>query len=99
MAKGIEAQTILAGKDGAAWMQSYNGRVYLRRHYVNRDGYDRSGCYWGYLKNEPVYYILAEGESDESGRFFYHEDYFRAKNRIEAVGIARDLFPNGIIQP
>lgn len=97
MANGIEAQTILAGKDGAAWMQSYNGRVYLRRHLVNRQGYDRGGTYWGV--GEPLYYILAEGESDESGRFFYHEEYFRAQDRKEAIFLARELFPKGIIQP
>jgi len=98
MAKAISPTTFAAGQDGAAWLQSYSGMVYLRRHYVNRQGYDAGGTYWGVGEN--LYYIIAEGEvHNEEGHFWYHEDFFRAQDRKEAVAIARDLFPVGKIQP
>ena len=65
-------------------------RVYLHEVRLNKGGYNRFGVYYGCGKK--LYYI---GAQNEEGTEYIYEDEFRARNRKEAIEIARLIFPNG----
>jgi len=68
----------------------HNRRVYLHEIRINKGGYNKFGVYYGV--GAKLYYIgaLNEDESD-----YIYEDEFRARDREEAIEIARLVFPNG----
>jgi hypothetical protein len=97
MSQAIVPSTIMAGQAGREWMETFNGRVYLSRVYLNRSGFTPGGVYFGV--GRPLYYICAEGEKyNEAGNYYAYDGHIRAENRAEAKSIARELFPNGKIR-
>lgn len=57
----------------------------LVRQYLNAQGYDRAGCYWGV--DQPLYYYGSEEpvpDADNGGKERYIEGNLRARNRAHA---------------
>ena len=68
--------------------RNYTGKVSVTHERLNQGGYTRDGVYFGI--GQPLYFM-----QDEDGFF---DDYFRASDRIEAVEIARERYPNARIR-
>ncbi len=68
----------------------YTSYVILRQKRLNKGGYDKFGLYYGV--GERLYYIAA---ISADGMDYIYEDEFRAKDRTEAIEIAKEIFPNG----
>jgi hypothetical protein len=59
----------------------------LRRHYLNAQGYDGSGCYYG--AGAPLYWWASDDKIDGE----YRDGYLRARNRADAKAQVRKLYP------
>jgi hypothetical protein len=68
----------------------YTSHVILQQKRLNMGGYDKFGLYYGV--GERLYYIAA---ISADGMEYIYEDEFRAKDRTEAIEIAKEIFPNG----
>jgi hypothetical protein len=68
----------------------YTSHVILREKRLNKGGYDKFAIYYGV--GERLYYIAA---ISADGMEYIYEDEFRARDRTEAIEIAKEIFPNG----
>lgn len=64
----------------------FSGPVRLREIKLNRGGYDSGGRYYGYVPGEKVY----AAETDD----YTFSDYFRAKDRKQAIATLLAKYPN-----
>jgi hypothetical protein len=60
----------------------------LRRHYLNSQGYDGSGSYYG--AGAPLYWYSSECKIEGE----YREDMIRARSRDDAKAQVRKLYPS-----
>jgi hypothetical protein len=69
----------------------------LVRQYINHQGYDAQGCYWGV--GLPLYYYGSEGPIPDPynhGKENYIEGNLRAANREDAKEKVRKLYSGAV---
>ena len=69
--------------------KSFTGRIYLRRTYLNSDGYDTNGTYFGH-GIQPLYWYASEcGEIDAM---------IRTNSRTDARAFVLNIYPNAKVK-